>query len=106
MNRARLIVLALATLLSGCGSGSLPPFDWSPKPAPPDSHENFTRVGVCYNRATATRRQVTQIARSTCDPGTIPYLLEQDFAESCPLLTPERATYACLKPGTPPPRRH
>jgi len=95
----------MAAFVGACGSNSLPPFDTTPKPAPPNAHENFTRMGVCYNGTTATRETVTAVARANCDPGTTPYLLTDEFNLNCPLLLPERATFACLKPGTAPPAR-
>jgi hypothetical protein len=97
-----LAVVGLFSLLGGCG-GSLPPFDTAPRPAPANAHENFTRIGVCYNAMTARRRDVVAVAGANCDAGTTPYLLSDEFNLNCPLLLPERATFACLKPGTTPP---
>lgn len=102
---ARMRILVATALLSACSPGALPPFDTAPKRAPPGVHEDFTRVGVCYSRETATPRQVLDVARAACEPGTIPSLIEQDMQLFCPILTPVRATFACLKPGMPPPRR-
>jgi len=104
LRRTFLAAFTLAVTAAGC-SGSLPPFDTRPKSAPPAAHEDFSRIGVCYNSFTATREMVLAVARANCDPGTAPYLLTQDTDLVCPLLTPERATFACLKPGTPPPVR-
>jgi hypothetical protein len=103
--RARPIILVaflLTVAAAGC-SDSLPPFDTRPKEAPPSVHEDFSRIGVCYNSFTATQEKVLAVARANCDPGTTPYLLSHDTDLTCPLLMPERATFACLKPGTPPP---
>ena len=97
--------LALAGLANACSQGGLPPFDTTPRSAPLGVHEDFTRVGVCYNSKTATPRQVLDAARGVCEPGTTPSLIEQDTLLTCPLLTPVRATFACLKPGMPPPPR-
>jgi len=105
MRRSAISVLALATLTAACGAGSLPPFDTAPKPAPLGVHEEFTRIGVCYNRETSTPRQVLAVARHNCVQGTTPWLIEQDARGACPLLTPTRATFACLKPGMAPPAR-
>ena len=55
------------------------------------------RIGVCYNRQTSTPEQVYAVAKASCDPGTTPYLIDQDMLLTCPLLTPVRATYACVK---------
>jgi len=100
------VALALVTLASGCARDALPPFDTTPKRPPPGAHEEFSRVGVCYSRETATPAQVLEVARASCEPGTTPSLIEQDTWLTCPLLTPVRATFACLKPGmAPPPRR-
>lgn len=98
-------VLALAALVAACGQGSLPPFDTVPRPPPAGAHEDFSRIGVCYNRETTTPRQVVAVARRNCGPGTTPWLIEQDTHGICPLLTPTRATFACLKPGMAPPAR-
>src|SRR5579872_88161 len=97
--------LALLLLAEGCRS-SLPPFEATPKAAPTGVTEDFTRIGVCYNAATSTQREVLAVARAGCDPGTTPHLLERDLDLVCPLLTPVRATYACLKPGAKPPVVH
>ena len=94
--------LALAVAATGCGD-SLPPFDTVPAPAPANAHEDFSRIGVCYNSITTTRESVIAVARANCDPGTTPYLISEDARLNCPLLTPQRATFACIKPGSPPP---
>lgn len=102
-SRPLLLVLAVALTVSlaGCGADSLQPFDWSPEPAPRGPKEDFSRIGVCYNRQTATPEEVYEVARKKCDPGTTPYLIDQDILLVCPLLTPARATYACIKTPTP-----
>ena len=92
----------LFACLTACGSNSLPPFDTPPQPAPPNAHEDFTRMGVCYNGMTATRAKVLAVARANCEPGTTPALLSDQFNLNCPLLLPQRATFACLKPGAAP----
>jgi len=100
------LALVFVALAGACGRGSLPPIDTTPKPPPPGVREKFSRVGVCYSSKTATPQQVLDAARATCEPGTTPSLIEQDMWLTCPLLTPVRATFACLKPGmSPPPRR-
>ena len=91
------LALALTAPLVGCGKDSLQPFDWAPEPAPRGPREDFNRIGVCYNRQTATPQQVYAVAVAKCDPGTTPYPIDQDMLLSCPLLTPVRATYACMK---------
>lgn len=105
MRLAALAALTLAILAAACGPGSLPPFDTTPKPPPAGAHEDFSRIGVCYNRETSTPRQILDIARRNCEPGTTPRLIEQDTFLTCPLLMPTRATFACLKPGMVPPAR-
>jgi hypothetical protein len=94
------LALTLAAPLVGCGKDSLQPFDWAPEPAPRGPKEDFTRIGVCYNRQTATPEQVLAVAQAKCEPGTTPYLIDQDMMLVCPLLTPMRATYACVKAQT------
>ena len=105
MRRASILVLALAALAAGCGQGSLPPFDTAPKPPPKGVREEFARIGVCYSRQTTTPQQVIAVARANCEPGTQPRLIEQDMLLTCPVATPVRATFACLKPGMVPPSR-
>jgi hypothetical protein len=100
MGLSRISFVALVTLMTGCGEGSMLPFDTVPRSPPAGAHEDFSRIGVCYNRETSTPRQVLAVARRNCEPGTTPRLIEQDARGSCPLLTPMRATFACLKPGT------
>ena len=99
------LAVGLMGLAAACGPGSLPPFDATPKSPPPGVQEDFTRVAVCYSSKTATPKQVLDVARGLCEPGTTPSLIEQDSWRACPLLTPVRATFACLKPGMPPPPR-
>ncbi len=100
MRLSRISALALLTLATGCGAGTLAPFDTVPRPPPAGAREDFSRIGVCYNRETSTPRQILEVARRNCEPGTTPRLIEQDTFLTCPLLTPTRATVACLKPGT------
>ena len=97
--------LALAILASACGPGSLRPIDTIPKPAPAGAHEAFSRVGVCYNGETTTPGEIFDVAQYNCGAGTRPWLIGQDTHLTCPLLTPTRATFACLKPGMAPPSR-
>ncbi len=105
MRPAAVPALALALLVAACGQGGLPPFDTVPKPPPAGVHEDFGRIGVCYNRETSTPRQILDVARRNCEPGTRLWLIEQDTDLTCPLLTPTRATFACLKPGMAAPAR-
>jgi hypothetical protein len=103
MRRAAVPAFALAMLAAACGQGSLSPIDTDPKPPPAAVHEDFSRIGVCYNRATSTPREILDVARRNCGAGTRPWLIEQDTHLTCPLLIPTRATFACLKPGMTPP---
>lgn len=103
--RHYLIAIALLASLGGCGTGFLAPFDAEPRAPPKGASEEFTRVGICYNRETTTPQEIAALARANCGPGTTPHLIGQDFLASCPLLTPMRATFACLKPGAAPPAR-
>lgn len=110
--RLTLVAMVGATLAGcgcgfsfGCGGDRLAPFDATPMAAPKGVTENFTRIGVCYNRQTTTPDRVVQVARDNCPPDTAPRLVEQDIELTCPLLTPVRATFACLAPGVSPPAR-
>jgi len=105
MRHAAIPVLALAFLAAGCGEGILPPFDTEPKRPRAGVHEDFDRVGVCYNSETSTPDEVLEVARHNCGAGTRPWLIVQDTHLTCPLLIPTRATFACLKPGMAPPSR-
>jgi hypothetical protein len=105
MRPAALPAFALTLLAAGCGQGALPPFDTAPKAPPAGAHEDFSRIGVCYNRETSTPHEVLEVARRNCEAGARPWLIEQDTHLTCPLLTPIRATFACLKPGMAPPAR-
>ena len=105
MRPAAVPALVLAIVAAACDRGSLPPIDTEPKPPPTGVHEDFSRIGVCYNRETSTPREILEIARRSCEPGTRPWLIGQDMRLTCPLLTPTRATFACLKPGMTPPAR-
>ncbi|HXP74532.1 MAG TPA: hypothetical protein VN823_10335 [Stellaceae bacterium] len=105
MRPAAFPVLALTMLAAACGQASLPPFDTVPKPPPAGTHEDFSRIGVCYNREATTPRQILEVARHNCEPGTRPWLVAQDTHLTCPLLTPIRATFACLRLGMTPPAR-
>lgn len=103
MRRAAIPALALG-ILAAC-RGSLPPSDIEAKLPPAGVHEDFSRVAVCYNRETSTPHEVLDVARRNCGAGTHPWLVQQDTYLTCPLLTPTRATFACLKPGMAPPSR-
>jgi len=103
MRSAAVPALTLMLLAAACGQGSLPPIDTLPKPPAAGVPEDFSRIGVCYNRETSTPRQVLEVARRNCEPGTRPWLIEQDVRLTCPLLMPTRATFACLKAGATPP---
>ena len=105
MRPATVLALALAIVVVACGQRSLPPIDTEPKPPPAGVHEDFSRIGVCYNRETSTPEEILEIARRNCEAGTRPWLIGQDLRLTCPLLTPTRATFACLKPGVTPPTR-
>lgn len=105
MRPAAISALALGVLAAACGQGGLPPSDTEAKPPPAGVHEDFSRIGVCYNRATSTPREVLDVARRNCEAGTRPRLIGQDMYLTCPLLTPTRATFACLKPGVAAPSR-
>jgi hypothetical protein len=105
MRHAAIPAFLLAILATSCGSGSLPPIDTEPKPPRAGVHEDFDRVAVCYNSETSTPHEVLEVARHNCGVGTHPWLIEQDTHLTCPLLTPTRATFACLKPGMAPPQR-
>jgi hypothetical protein len=93
--------LALSVLLglAGCGEW-LPPFETVPLPAPADDKSGALRVGVCYNFLTATAEEVRGIAAASCGSSAMPEPVERDVTlNSCPLLTPSRATFTCATPA-------
>lgn len=58
-------------------------------------------IGICYNAITTTAAQVRALAVQGCGTDGVPHAIERDFKlDFCPLLTPARATFACL-PKTP-----
>lgn len=94
----RLLPLALAAALSGCGA--LAPYPTAPlgaKPkAPPDAGP---RVAICYNSLHSTKDDAREEAQHECAPGTTATRVDSDwYLENCPLLLPERATFVCAPP--------
>jgi hypothetical protein len=97
MRFLRVLLLCPAVLaLSQC-SGWLPPFETVPAEGAGDSAA--TRVGVCYNRLTASSEQLLAIAAASCGAGSTPKPAGRDVSLTyCPLLTPSRATFICPAP--------
>jgi hypothetical protein len=87
-------ILAFLLLLAGCSQAV--PYEWSPREARKGPGESLPRVGVCYNAMFTTPEQVRATAEEACTGIGSPQLVEQDMRLACPLLTPVRATFACL----------
>jgi hypothetical protein len=82
-------------LLAGCSQAT--PFEWSPRAALKGPGASLPRVGVCYNAMFTTPDEVRAVAEEACTGIGKPQLVEQDMRLACPLLTPVRATFACLQ---------
>jgi hypothetical protein len=87
-------ILVLALLLAGCSQAA--PYEWSPLDARKGPGQSIPRVGVCYNAMFTTPDEVRAVAKEACTGIGSPELVEQDMRLACPLLTPVRATFACL----------
>jgi hypothetical protein len=91
---AVLRVAPLLALLVLPACSQLAPVEAAPA-ATGDAEANS--VGVCYSRVASTPAQIADAAARECLPGTTPRLVGQDFNMSlCPVLTPIRATFACV----------
>ena len=86
--------ISLLLLLAGCSQ--LAPYEWTPLEARKGSGQDLPRIGVCYNAMFATPEAVRAVAEEACTGIGQPQLVEQDLRLACPLLTPTRATFACL----------
>jgi hypothetical protein len=89
-------MLLLTLLLAGCSQAT--PFEWTPRAATKGPGESLPRVGVCYNAMFTTPDEVRAVAEEACTGIGKPQLVEQDMRLACPVLTPVRATFACLQP--------
>lgn len=94
-------MLLLLPLLAGC---SLPPFETVPPPLTPAQQQvaksdgTEGRVAICYNAFTTTAERVRAMAQASCGEGMVPHATGRDMLLSnCPLLLPERATFACVR---------
>jgi hypothetical protein len=90
-------MLVLALLLAGCSQAA--PYEWSPLEARKGPGETLPRVGVCYNAMFTTPEDVRAVAEEACTGIGSPHLVEQDMRLACPVLTPVRATFACIPAG-------
>jgi hypothetical protein len=90
----RFLLLGLA--LAGCSQFA--PYEGIPRPAL-NAADPTPRIGVCYNAMFATPDEVRVIAEEACAGLGSPQLVGQDMRMAgCPLLTPVRATFACIAP--------
>jgi hypothetical protein len=100
----RLARFALPLLLLALTHCSLPPFEAVPAPLTPAQQRvaaadgTETRVAICYNAFTTTAERVRALAQASCGAGMVVRPMGRDMPLStCPLLQPERATFACVK---------
>ena len=60
--------------------------------------EDITEVAICYNKYSTTPKGIRDLAQAECakydKDASYSY---QDYRE-CPLMTPRRAVFACVKP--------
>jgi hypothetical protein len=90
MRRALFVFLAL----TGCSQ--LEPYEFIPRAPLQGAGETIPRVGICYNALFTDPAEVRAVAEEACAGIGTPQLVEQDMRLACPLLTPARATFACL----------
>ena len=69
-----------------------------PRAALKGQGESVPRVGVCYNAMFTNPDEVRAVAEEACTGIGKPQLVEQDMRLACPVLTPVRATFACVQP--------
>jgi hypothetical protein len=92
---ARAPAALVLLLLAGCGA--LDPFPTVPEAAAPGGPAG-RRIGICYNALTSSKAELQQEAQRQCGPGTEARRVETDWhLETCPLLLPARASFACTK---------
>jgi hypothetical protein len=93
MTRRAAVLLLLAAALGGCGAldpyATLPRAVQAGQPAGP-------RVGICYNGLRSSPAQIQAEAQRECAANTLAEPVDTDwYMDSCPLLSPARATFAC-----------
>jgi hypothetical protein len=99
MKRLSRIAFVFSILLVLVRCGWLPPFETAP-PSAPAGESEAVRVAICYNGLTASKVRVRDVAAQSCGPGSNPRRIARDLNhEHCPLLIPERATFACPPPS-------
>lgn len=97
------LILFICVLLAGCGP-VLPPSGAYPEPPAKGEKDPLERVAVCYNTLTTTAEEVLAIAEGDCPRDTKPEFVDLDYGlDYCPVLTPARATFHCIKTDTPAP---
>jgi len=92
------LVLALLSLVLGGCADALPPSEGAPAAAGPGGGLS-PRVAFCYNRLTTTLHRLEALAAEACGPGSEPRPVEDKdmVLSACPITTPARMTFACLK---------
>jgi hypothetical protein len=92
---SRLAIVLLAATLGGCGA--VDPYatlSRAPRPGQPAGQ----RVGICYNGLRSDPVQVQAEAQRECAVNTLAEPVDTDwYMETCPLLSPARATFVCAK---------
>ncbi|TVR98865.1 MAG: hypothetical protein EA406_05385 [Rhodospirillales bacterium] len=105
-NRSRLTVLAAALsllLLAGCGATD--PFVYDPRafdrgaPGFGQEPEDITAVAFCFSPIRTALEEVAAMAEERCAQFGREARYSGGSYHHCPLLTPRRAVFDCVRPG-------
>jgi len=92
--RWRFSTLLLGALVTGCSGFT--PFPVSPPALSYGVKDPGTRVAICYNGLKTPDAEVRRLGQEQCPANTAAELLGTDYRfDSCPLMTPTRATFLC-----------
>ena len=97
-------LIVLASLgLAALGCAEIEPYVYTGLEFDRDAPEfgkqptNIAKVEICYNKQSTTVQALTELANARCGEfGKAARFQSQDYLE-CPLFTPARATFACVK---------
>ena len=89
------LMMALLGAASLAGCGALNPYSTLPQPATTGQPAG-ARVAICYNGLKTSPEEAREAAQKECPAATAAERVDTDyFLQYCPLLLPERATFAC-----------